>query len=390
VLINVLEWLLFNVPDYTGSPIAELLRGNAIGATPWLATAVLVYVLVLAIIRRTRSVNIFAAVVIFFVVGAITALWFQVMDVLRGMGTDLAHAAIDLFKNGQTDAQQQAIFPDISIGDAILAICGFFIAIVLAAILILIIALYQMAYVLLSFFGALVLSVIALGRRTRQLMNALVALILVAVVIGLPVAIVILEASMAYSGLFVNTPFATYMTVTSVIVGLFGAIAAQPLLFILVLVLTTWVEGKVSAVVTGGRLFASNSDTSPEGMQRYADRANRASISGRESSLIGAAVAAGAGLLASKGGAMLAAKAVASTTPAGAAVAVGSSILVSRVIPQLVAQKRAGATAKSLILSGASSARNDIYPAARQAVGDHRQRMLTQGGEPSDVERNSS
>jgi hypothetical protein len=335
-VVALFEWIIANPPSVGQNPLIVFLDGNALGAAPFLATAVMAMTIVLALFWQRGRAAFARALIAFVAVAALSPLWFEFISAFQKLGDNLSNVALGLTNQAPTGAASIIpVLPNMTIEDAFLASLTFGPAAYFGYLLFDTFLAYGYVAAIVAFLGLLSLSLIALGPRARKVFNFLIAVGIVTMVLGRPVAIVCIELGQAFANLFTNTPNSMFILGASTVGSLILALIAQPVLLVLMYQGVSRVGGNINALVTGTVRSLSESRATLSGST--AVQANIASMNGRQQALeragetfVGGVAAASA----AKGAAALAARAAASTTPVGAVAATAGSIAVSQ-LPKL-------------------------------------------------------
>lgn len=342
-VVILFEWMVATPLSLSGNPLVDYLNGNALGAAPLLAFAVLSFTMVIALVWKRGRVSFARALLVYVGVAVISPLWYEVTAAFEKLGDDLSVVAVNFIDQSGGSGAVVAVpkLPTLIITDSFLASITFGPAALFAYELFAVLLSYEFVTILVAFFGLLSLGLLAAGARARKVFNFLVAVGLVTMVLGRPVAIICIELGQAFANVFAGAPNAMVITGVITVASLIVAILIQPVLLFLMYQGVSRVGGLIDSRITG--TVRSITQGNYSSATRTAVDANISSMNGRSQALqraagqgfIGGVATAGIAKGAAKGAAMLAARAAASTTPVGAAVATAASLVVSQA-PKLV------------------------------------------------------
>lgn len=336
-LIVLFEWLILNPRSLQTTPLGEFLAGNAIGAAPLLAGMVFGVLLVLALFGKRFRLGFVKAALILLAVVVIGPIWYEIVAALENVGDGLSVATQSLFE--RPDGSASGVLPTLNAIDAFWGVIIFGWACFFGTTLVFMFVLYEWVTVATAFLGLLSFALIALGDRARKVFLGLVSIAIVTMVIGRPVAMLLLELGRAFSGVLSDAPNSISIVGVVTVGSLLLAFLAQIVLFFLMYKGVSSVAGRIDAVVTG--TVKAISDVTLKESQKSVITANINSIKGRpevvnrtldySKTVRDVSIAAGT----AKAATLLTTRAAASATPAGAAFATVASIAVKEV-PKLV------------------------------------------------------
>ena len=341
-IVILFEWMVATPLSLSGNPLVAYLNGNALGAAPLLAFAVLSFTIVMALLWKRGRMSFARALLVYVGVAVLSPLWYEVTAAFEKLGDDLSVIAVNFIdQSGSGAAVAVPKLPSMIITDAFLASITFGPAALFGYELFAILLSYEFVTILVAFFGLLSLALLGAGARARKVFNFLVAVGIVTMVLGRPVAIICIELGQAFANVFAGAPNAMVITGVVTVASLVVAILIQPVLLFLMYQGVSRVGGFIDSRITG--TVRSISQGSYSSATRTAVQANISSMNGRSQALqraagqgfIGGVATAGIASGAAKGAAMLAARAAASTTPVGAIAATAASLVVSQA-PKLV------------------------------------------------------
>lgn len=286
-LVAVFQRIVTDMPSIDNSQFADYLYGNAIGVYGYLALCVAYIAAVLALFFTKGRITFIHAILLLLLLGAIGPFWFAGADQIIIFGDQLTKAAITVGNVPVTgagiDTFGPSILPALSFNDNMIAIFSFFPTLALGAILYQIFVNYEVLVVIVKFFGLIVLSLVALGERSRKVFSLIVAIGIVTMLIGRPVAMVIVSSGQGWVRSLPSGQDSMFTTAGVTISSLVVAILIQPVLLFLAYKSVSPVVGRVSAMVTG-RVKALN-ENRPMPSAQDVNRVHAASLQGRATAI---------------------------------------------------------------------------------------------------------
>lgn len=306
-----------------GTAFVMYLYGNALGVNEYLSISVLAVTLIVALFIKRGRASFVQALIIVLVSGVVGPLWFYAFDQLQLLGDQLS-IAFNLNQQVQTTNGVNLVtlaFPALKIQDVLMSLFTFGPLLFFMYGLFSVFVSYTFLAVVVKFLGLICFSLLALGERTRKVFSLLVAVGLVAVVIGKPVAVLFISIGQGLSSL--TAIFAEGFIQGIILSGsVIAAILIQPVLVFLMYKGVSPIVGKVAAAVTG-KVRALSENREGQGV-RALSNANAASLQGRSQAIpynkgpsyVRRAAEIGGSVAIAKGAAMLAAKAASNVHPA--------------------------------------------------------------------------
>lgn len=327
-----LEWFLLNPLPIDESPMAVMLGGNALGTAPFLALAIFVVLSTLAIFAARFRIGFVRSLLTVLLMIVLAPLWYNLIGYLKDAGDGLTVAVIELFAT-LTNTGTEDIFQMFSVGDAFWGAALFGIAVFHGIGLLFLFTAYEWVSVLVAFLGLITLALVPLGERARKALNALIAIGLVTMVFGKPIAVLSLEIGQSLGNVFDGSPSEISAFAITTVGSLIIAFWSQLLLGFLMYRGVSNVAGRVNAAISG-KVDALNKGVVQQ--SKSPAQMNIRSIKHRSETMTrlrdygggvkDAAVAAGT----AKAAAALAARAAASTTPIGAGATIAGSVAISQ------------------------------------------------------------
>lgn len=249
-LVQIFQDVIAAPKTLDKTPFVQYLYGNALGLVELLAMSVTFIVFLFALVIKKARISLIQSVVVFIVVATAAPLWFGLINEIESMGDGLSKAITDLFRTqGITNTGLPSIgaFKDVIVSIFIFSATTFW-----GLNLVMIFYGYVVVGVFIKFFGLITLSLLALGERTQKVFNFLVAIGLVAFVLGKVSANAIVGSSQAISNSLANSYADDLFTMGAVtIIAIVVAIIMQPVLMFLAYKSVSAVSGKVFAMVKG-------------------------------------------------------------------------------------------------------------------------------------------
>lgn len=322
-IVEIFQHFIAIPMSLDGAPFVTYLYGNALGVYEYLAMLVLVVTSVIALFIKRGRPAFGQAIVVALVVGALGPMWFYVFDQLSLLGDSLSVAANLNPKIEGVDGVNviTLAFPALKVQDVLMSLLTFSPLVFFMYTLFSVFVSYSFLAVVVKFLGLILFSLLALGDRTRKVFSFLTAVGLVAVVIGKPVAVLLISIGQGIASITAvfNEGFIQGIILNG---SLIIAILIQPVLVFLMYKGVSPIVGKVAAAVTGKvRALSENRN---EQSARALSHANAASLQGRSQAIpyernpsyARRAVEIGGAMAVAKGAAMLAAKAASNVHPA--------------------------------------------------------------------------
>ncbi|HEY8886150.1 MAG TPA: hypothetical protein VIM31_01470 [Candidatus Microsaccharimonas sp.] len=299
-----------------GTPFVQYLYGNALGAYNYVAMAVMAVTFIIALFIKRGRASFAQAAIVVVAAGVIGPLWFYAADQFQLLGDQLT---ITFNLNQKVEGVDGVnlvtlAFPQLEIPDVLMSLFTFAPLMYFMYSLFSVFVSYAFITVVVKFLGLLCFALLALGTRSQKVFSLLIAIGLVAVVLGRAVAVLFISIGQGLSS--ITAVFAEGFIQGIILNGsVIAAILVQPVLIFLMYKGVSPIVGRVAAAVTGKvRALSENR----EGQSvRGLSNANAASLQGRSEAIpynkgpsyARRAVEIGGAMAIAKGAAMLAAKA---------------------------------------------------------------------------------
>lgn len=316
-----------------GNSFIQYLYGNALGVYGYLAIIVMSITFIIALFIKRGRASFAQAVIIVLVSAAAGPLWFYAFDQLQLVGNQLS-IAFNLNPKVEGVSGTNVVtlaFPSLQIPDVIMSLLTFTPLLYFMYWLFSIFVSYAFFAVVIKFLGLILFSLLALGERTRKVFSFLVAVGLVVVLFGKPVAVLFISIGQGLSS--ITAVFSSGFIQGIILTGsVIASILVQPVLVFLMYKGVSPIVGKVAAAVTG-KVRALSENRNEQGA-RALSNANVSSLQGRSQaipynknpSFARRAVEVGGAMAVAKGAAMLAAKAASNVHPVTKAAVVAASV----------------------------------------------------------------
>jgi hypothetical protein len=324
-----------------GNSFVQYLYGNALGVYQYLAMIVMAVTFIIALFIKRGRPSFAQAAIIVLIAGVAGPLWFYAFDQLQLLSDQLS---ISMNLNPKVEGVSgmnvmTLAFPSLQIQNVLMSLFTFGPLLYFMYGLFTVFVNYAFLAVVVKFLGLLCFALLALGKRSQKVFSLLVAIGLVAVVIGKPVAVLFISIGQGLAS--ITSIFAEGFTQGIILNGsIIAAILIQPVLIFLMYKGVSPIVGKVAAAVTG-KVRSLSENRNGQGA-RALSNANAASLQGRSQAIpynkgpsyARRAAEIGGSMAIAKGAAMLAAKAASNIHPvakvAVTAVSVGIKALPKR------------------------------------------------------------
>ena len=248
-MVKLFQDFVIAQPIVINNSFTDYLYGNAIGVYGYLAICVAYVTFICALVWQKARVTFAMSLLVGIVIGMVGPLWFAGADQVSLIGDQLTKAAVDL-GNGIT-GQNTTILPDLGTAEPLVAITMYGITYTLALGLYMMFVNYAGVAVLVKFFSLIVFSIFAIGDRTRKIFSFIVALGIVTMVIGKPVAALSIALGQALIKSFGSQSNSMALLGTITAGSMFVGLVMQPVLLFLTYKAVSPIMGRVAATVRG-------------------------------------------------------------------------------------------------------------------------------------------
>jgi hypothetical protein len=248
--IEKLQDLLMAIYGQSTNYWANMLYGESLGLAPILALAVMYFLLAMLVITRRYGKQFLESLFISIVIGAFGAYWFWLIDNLIRANIELTRGLKTVYEKlpQASGGSGKVELPDVV--NTVASIAAFGTIALLAGILLLIFLIFTLEVMLAKLFGLLVLAVYPLGRRSKQVWNALVASTLVAAFLG-PLLVFVTVESIIWVTNHGPGREENFIQSFYIIGGLLLAIVGVVAILVFAYIKTDEVAGKIQSKIHG-------------------------------------------------------------------------------------------------------------------------------------------
>lgn len=223
----LMDFLGFSI-NFDNLDLVKWLYGNVSTFAPWIAGVIFIVILPAAImIRRFHLSGVMAFGAVVFTT-AFAPLWFIFISAMRSVGSGATLVAASIGSQNLSDGKNILVLPSMSFASPIIAGALFGGLLTYTFIFLQLFLTYEIANVIFTALGLLLIALYGFGPRTRRLFSMLVAFGIVTMLIGRPVAILIMKiGNLIANGLPTNDVFWVGMITSA---SMFFALVSQIIL----------------------------------------------------------------------------------------------------------------------------------------------------------------